>query len=94
MAEDDINMSFIETHFPWKYKTFIWNILLLKNDMTRSFQRITSKLHFLVALNQPSKPNTLVIQSVRSSHFVTVNQSVSPETQKYFRSLLSCSQRR
>ena len=53
MAEDDINMNFIETHFPWKYKTFIWNILLLKNDMTRSFQRITSKLHFLVALNQP-----------------------------------------
>ena len=26
MSEDDINMSFIETHFPWKYKTFIWNI--------------------------------------------------------------------
>ena len=87
-------MSFIETHFPWKYKTFIWNILLLKNDMTRSFQRITSILRFLAALNQPSKPNTLVIQSVRSSNFVTVNQSVSPETQKYFRSLLSCSQRR
>ena len=26
MAKDEINMSFIETHFPWKYKTFIWNI--------------------------------------------------------------------